>query len=99
MTDEEVGCIPQTIAVEADVRTHAKTLNQPTTNAATARYFFGATMNAKWYWPPLEGKADANSASPASVATSVNHHVMRYYGLIYRDILMMEQATAATINP
>lgn len=55
------------MAADVVVKHHARVLNQPVMNAANARVAVEDTMNAKWYWPPLEGYADANSARPAAM--------------------------------
>jgi hypothetical protein len=37
------------------------------TKATLARVRGDETMNAKWYWPPVEGYAELSSASPAAI--------------------------------
>ena len=37
------------------------------TKATLARVPSDETMYAKWYWPPVDGNAEANSANPAAI--------------------------------
>lgn len=87
--------LPQKIAAEVVVKTHANTLSHPITNAMNARDFGGDTIKAKWYWPPVEGYAEASSAIPAAIQqiSYSSHITLREYSL------MQEHAKAATISP
>ena len=63
---QENSPLPAYIEVADVIKHHAITLIQPVTNATKTRVRGLATQNAKWYWPPLVGKADASSARPAA---------------------------------
>jgi hypothetical protein len=43
------------------------------TKATLARVLGEDTMNAKWYWPPVDGYAELSSASPAAIEMVSSH--------------------------
>jgi hypothetical protein len=60
----ETHGIPVKMAPDTVPRHQARQLSQPHTKAQGVRVFGDETINVKWYCPPLDGNADANSARP-----------------------------------
>jgi hypothetical protein len=59
---------------DTEVRHQARVLSQPHTKAQDVRVLGDDTIKVKWYCPPLEGNADANSARPrAEIAYQTQH--------------------------
>jgi hypothetical protein len=67
------------MAVDAVVRRQAIVLSHPARKAVAGRVCGEATINAKWYRPPLEGYAEANSVSPAVMKVQATEATIRPY--------------------
>jgi hypothetical protein len=67
------------------------------TKATLARVRGEETMNAKWYWPPVDGYAELSSASPAAIEiycqlTIYRKEVSRSLGARSKGILLTDDA-------